>query len=65
MTAMTVECKRCMKAIRIEEWILHVDWHRADDDWTLTLLEQAYDLQEGVPVSGDGAGRVTVGRAPS
>lgn len=28
---MTVECRRCLKAIRIEEWQDHLDWHLAAD----------------------------------
>jgi hypothetical protein len=62
MTAMTVECRRCQKAITIQEWCLHVDWHRADDEW-LTLIEQAHDLMEGATASGDGAGRWAATRA--
>jgi hypothetical protein len=60
---MTVECRRCLKAIRIEEWTAHVDWHRADDDW-LDLIAQAH--REGATASGDGADRsAAVGQAPS
>jgi hypothetical protein len=29
---MTIRCDRCIKAIRIEEWESHLDWHRRGDD---------------------------------
>lgn len=28
---MTVECRHCMKAITIQEWQAHLDWHREPD----------------------------------